>query len=235
MIPARMGSARLPMKNLVLLNGKPLISYAIQAAKGSGIFDRIVINSESKLFLKIAERYRVEFYQRPSKLATSTAKSDFVVYDFIQNNPCDIVAWINPISPLQTSEEIKKIVNYFLKESLDSLITVKDEQVHCVYKTKPINFKMDDVFARTQDLIPVQPFVYSVMMWRTDVFMRAFKKRGHAILCGKVGFYPVSKFSAVIIKRKADLMLAEYILRVLLRGKNYEIHYDRMSKNLTRR
>ena len=46
MIPARMGSTRLTMKNLALLNGKPLIYYAINAAKDSEVFKRIVINSE---------------------------------------------------------------------------------------------------------------------------------------------------------------------------------------------
>lgn len=234
MIPARMGSERTPMKNLALLNGKPLIFYAIQAAKESGVFDRIVINSENTFFAKIAQRYKVEFYQRPAKWATSTTNSDFVVYDFIRNNPCDIVVWVNPISPLQTGEEIKRIVNYFLKESFGSLITVKDEQVHCMYKGRPVNFEMDNVFARTQDLISVQLFVYSVMMWRRNIFIRTFKRKGHALFCGKVGFCPVSKLSAIIIKRKEDLMLADYILRTTAKNKEYKIQYDPITKKLKR-
>jgi len=231
MIPARMGSTRLAMKNLALLNGKPLIYYAIQAAKDSGIFDRIVINSEDTLFAKIAKRYKVEFYQRPAEWATSTAKSDFVVYDFVKNNPCDIVVWVNPTSPLQTGKEIRQIVEYFLKENFDSLITVKEEQVHCVFKNKPVNFRLNEIFAQTQDLTPVQPFVYSVMMWRTDIFIQTFEKRRHAFFCGKIGFYPVGKLSSIIIKRKEDIMLAEYILHVVSKEKSYEISYDRIIKN----
>ena len=132
MIPARMGSTRLPMKNLALLGGKPLMYYAIQAAKKADIFDRIIVNSEDIIFSKIAKRYGVGFYQRPKGLGSSATKSDFVVYDFIKNNPCDIVAWVNPISPLQPEEEVRQAVDYFLKNRLDSLITVKNEQVHCV-------------------------------------------------------------------------------------------------------
>jgi CMP-N,N'-diacetyllegionaminic acid synthase len=49
MIPARIGSTRLKMKNLALLNGKPLIAYSILAAKQAGVFDRIVINSDSQM------------------------------------------------------------------------------------------------------------------------------------------------------------------------------------------
>ena len=55
MIPARMGSERLKMKNLALLDGKPLIYYAIQAAKETSIFSRILINSEDDLFGQIVK------------------------------------------------------------------------------------------------------------------------------------------------------------------------------------
>ena len=50
MIPARMGSQRLKLKNLALLNVKPLIYYAIESAKVSKIFDKIFINSDDNLF-----------------------------------------------------------------------------------------------------------------------------------------------------------------------------------------
>ena len=44
-LPARIGSSRLKYKNFALLDDKPLISYAINAAKQSGVFDDIVLNS----------------------------------------------------------------------------------------------------------------------------------------------------------------------------------------------
>ena len=137
MIPARIGSTRLKMKNLALLNGRPLIAYAIIAAQQAGVFDRIVINSDSTVFQIIAERYGVEFYKRPEHLGSSTTKSDDVVLDFMQNHSSEVVVWVNPISPLQTGNEIKQVVDYFKKEQLDSLIT-KDEQVHCIHQGKPL-------------------------------------------------------------------------------------------------
>ena len=57
MIPARLGSTRLKMKNLALLNGKPLIYYAIKAAQDSNVFDRVVLNSDSEIFKKIGFVY----------------------------------------------------------------------------------------------------------------------------------------------------------------------------------
>ena len=46
MIPARFGSIRLKMKNSSLIDGKPMISYAIKAAKDSNVFNRVIVNSD---------------------------------------------------------------------------------------------------------------------------------------------------------------------------------------------
>ncbi|MBN1353228.1 MAG: hypothetical protein JW994_00970 [Candidatus Omnitrophica bacterium] len=230
MVPARTGSTRLKMKNLALIKGRPLIYYAIKAARDSGIFSNIVVNAEDAIFSKIAERYGVDFYKRPDCLVKPNTKTDIVVYDFLKKNPCDIVAWVSPIAPLQDGEEVKKIVQYFIKEKLDTLMTVKNEKVHSVYKNKPINFRMNEIFAQTQDIIPVQRFVYSVMMWRSVTFMKHFDRKGHALLSGKIGFYPVSSFSSIIVKKKEDLMLVDYIARAMAGNKNYTVKYDRIIK-----
>jgi CMP-N-acetylneuraminic acid synthetase len=228
MIPARIGSTRLKMKNLALIDGKPLIYYTIEAAKTSGVFDMIVLNSDNEIFAEIARRYDVEFYQRPVELGSSTTKSDTVVYDFMSKHPSDVLAWVNPTSPLQTGHEVKEVINYFVKERLDTLITTKNEQVHCVYQGKPINFRMEEIFAQTQDLEPVQPFVYSIMMWRSRTFMDAYEMRGHALFCGKVGYYPVSKKSALIVKTEEDLLLTDFIMRAEKQSKGQEIKYDKI-------
>ncbi len=232
MIPARIGSTRLKMKNLALIDGKPLIYYTIEAAKTSGIFNRVVLNSDNVIFAEIARRYDVEFYQRPVELGSSTTKSDTVVYDFMSKHPSDVLAWINPTSPLQTGDEVKEVIDYFVKEGLDTLITTKNEQVHCVYQEKPVNFRMEEIFAQTQDLEPVQPFVYSIMMWRSRTFKDAYEKRGHALFCGKVGYYSVSKKSTLIIKTEEDLLLADYIMRAEKQYKGQEIKYDKIAHDL---
>ena len=134
MIPARMGSERLKMKNLAMLNGRPLISYAIDAAKSSGVFSRVVVNSDGDIFQRIAQRYGVDFYHRAAGLGSSDTRSDEVVYDFMLKYSCDAVAWVNPISPLQTAEEIRKVVEHFIEKRLDSLITVEDQPVPLCFR-----------------------------------------------------------------------------------------------------
>ena len=53
MIPARIGSTRFKMKNLAMLNGKPMIAYSIVAALSSKVFDRVIVNSDSDVFVRL--------------------------------------------------------------------------------------------------------------------------------------------------------------------------------------
>lgn len=213
MIPARRGSTRLKQKNLAMLGGRPMITYAIDEALHSGVFDDVFVNSEDEAFEPIALERGACFYRRNPELATSQARSDEVVLDFMNAHACDVVVWVNSIAPLQPAEEIRMVVEYFLQQKLDSLITVKNEQVHALYKDEPLNFDPQTSFARTQDLEPVKLFVYSLMMWRKEAFIQAYQQKGHAIMCGNFGTYPVGKASQIIIKYAEDLQMAEAVLR----------------------
>ena len=226
MIPAREGSERLKVKNLSLLNDKPLISYSIVAAKSAAIFDKVVLNSDNNVFEKIAKRYGVDFYLRPKKLGGSKITSDEVVLDFLLKNKCDILVWVNSISPLQTSNEIKNITNYFINNNLNSLITVVDKKVHFVFKKKPINFLLNKKFQQTQKLEPVSEFCYSIMMWSKKTFLKAMKKKGNAILHGKIGYYKVHPLSGIIVKTQEDIKLLEAI--ILSKKNKKKIKYDKI-------
>ncbi len=225
MIPARIGSQRLKKKNLALINKKPLIEYVIQSAKKTNIFDKIYINSDSPVFKKIAIKNNINFYLRDKKFGSSNTKSDDVVYNFLKEHKCDIIVWVNPIAPLQESTEIKKIINFFKKKNLNSLITTNKLKNHTIFKKKPINFKINERFAKTQDLEPAEIMVYSIMMWKVNTFVKSYKKSKKAILHGKVGFYPVSKFSGIIVKDKLDLEIVTTILKN--KKKNNKIRYFR--------
>ena len=225
MVPARIGSQRLKAKNLALVAGKPLIAHAINAAASVSLFDKVFVNSDAPLFEKVAKRFGVGFYLRKQKLGSSETKSDEVVYDFMKAQKPDILVWVNPIAPLQTSEEIKSVVEYFINENLDSLITVEKKQVHAVYEGEPLNYDPADVFAQTQDLNAVSTFVYSVMMWRTDVFIDEYELNGSAMFCGNTGLYEVNKLSSFIVKDVQDLQLVDAILNANIKN-NFQLLYD---------
>jgi len=229
MIPARIGSERLKYKNLALLNNKPMIFYSIEAAKKSKCFDEIFINSDHNIFSKIAKKNKVSFYKRVKKLGGSNIKSDDIVYDFMRNNPeHDILVWVNSIAPFQTYAEIKKIISFFLRKKIDSLITVENKKVHCNFNKKPLNYSKKSKFSKTQDLEEIQTFVYSLMMWKRATFVNKYKKDKNAILCGKKYFYPVKNLSTIIIKNSDDLKLADYIMKS--KSRKFTLKYDRIIK-----
>ena len=69
-IPARGGSKRIPGKNIRLFAGKPLISYSIEAAQQSGLFDKILISTDSEAVAEVAQQYGAEVpFMRPASLS----------------------------------------------------------------------------------------------------------------------------------------------------------------------
>ena len=231
MIPARIGSERLKYKNLAILKNKPLIYYAINSAKKSKIFDKIFLNSDNSLFKKISDKYNIQFYLRKKKYGSSNTKSDTVVNDFFSNHECDILVWVNPIAPLIQAHEISGAVKFFIQNNLNSLITVHKKFAHSLIGSKPINFKFNQVFAKTQDLKPITIMNYSIMMWKKESFIKSFSKNNHAILHGKKGFYEISDNSALIVKYAEDLELISKIMESSKKHKS-KLRYDKIVNDI---
>ena len=83
LVPARSGSQRVPGKNVAPLAGHPLIAYAIAGACESGVFDEVVVSTDSEGIAELAEHDGATVPGlRPAQLATATspvlASSDLV-------------------------------------------------------------------------------------------------------------------------------------------------------------
>lgn len=89
-IPARGGSKRIPGKNIRPFLGKPLIAYAIEAARESGFFDHIIVSTDSYEYAEVAKEYGAEIpFMRPAELAddyTATAPVVEHALDWVKNN-----------------------------------------------------------------------------------------------------------------------------------------------------
>ncbi len=227
MIPARMGSKRVPKKNIRLLNGTPLISYIIRAAKESGCFDEIYVNSESDILGQIAKSEGVGFYKRPSSLSTDTATNDGFVEDFLNQNDCDKVIQLLPTSPFISSEDIKKFVSHMEDQNLDTLISVFRQQIECVYEGTPINFDQKKPTPPSQDLEPIKPYACGIMGWKKDNFLSNMEKYGCAYHGGEgsISFYELGGFATVDVDNEEDFQLAEVVSRHLAMSKKYEPKY----------
>ena len=80
-IPARSGSKGLKDKNIRLLNGKPLLAYSVEAALESGVFDEVMVSTDSEKYAEIAKEYgaSVPFLRSAelSNAAPSTEAAEF--------------------------------------------------------------------------------------------------------------------------------------------------------------
>ena len=115
MIPARMGSKRVPKKNIRLLAGRPLISYALRSAQEAKVFDEIYLNSEDEIFREIAVEQGVLFYKRPEIFSTDQTNNDEFLKDFIENVEGDLIVQLLPTSPFILPNQIKEFVHTITK------------------------------------------------------------------------------------------------------------------------
>lgn len=75
-IPARGGSKRIPRKNIKHFAGKPMIGWSIEAAKTSGLFDRILVTTDDEEIAQIATDFGAQVpFRRPSELADDYAST----------------------------------------------------------------------------------------------------------------------------------------------------------------
>jgi len=214
MIPVRLGSKRIPKKNLRLINGKPLISYIIESAIKSEVFDEIYINSESEEFIPIAKEYGIKFYKRPESLSTDSATNDDFALDFMNNVKCDTLIQLLATSPFITDIEIRDFVNQMIDKKYDTQILVKNEQIECLYNNQPINFNQKGQTLPSQLLKPIQVYACGIMGWDVENFKDNMKRFGSAYHGGdgNIGTFTIKGYSTIDIDNEEDFQLAESII-----------------------
>lgn len=113
-IPARGGSKRIPRKNIRHFCGKPMIAYAIEAAKSSNLFDSIVVSTDDSEIATICETFGAEIpFMRPDELANDYVGTIDVIAHAI--NECEknafkpeTVCCIYPCVPLIHVDDIHR-------------------------------------------------------------------------------------------------------------------------------
>lgn len=85
-IPARGGSKRIPHKNILELNGLPLIAHTIRLVKGTGLFDRVIVSTDSEEIQRVASRHGGEVpFTRPAHISDDHASTIDVIRHAIKN------------------------------------------------------------------------------------------------------------------------------------------------------
>ncbi|MDQ7834266.1 MAG: acylneuraminate cytidylyltransferase family protein [Humidesulfovibrio sp.] len=117
-IPARGGSVRVPRKNLLEINGKPLLAYAVDSALATGLFDEVFVNSDSDEILQVAERCGAQAYRRPLQLGRGDVFLVHLLHEMIKNmewGESEMLAVLLPTCPLRRPHHIREAVELFEK------------------------------------------------------------------------------------------------------------------------
>lgn len=128
-IPARGGSKGIPRKNIRLMNGKPLIYYAINNALKCKYITDVIVSTDDEEIKNIAEMCGAKVIIRPSELANDQATLDPVIYHATImmeqeiNDTYDIIVTLQPTSPLLTVNTLDNALNSFINSDYDCYIS----------------------------------------------------------------------------------------------------------------
>jgi CMP-N,N'-diacetyllegionaminic acid synthase len=132
LIPARQGSKRVPGKNVRLLDGHPMLAYTIAPALESGIFESVIVSTDSEEIAAMARHYGAEVpFLRPAAFATDTSPD----IEWLEHALAGLAAlgrtWdcfslLRPTSPFRTAATIRRAWELFTsQQGVDSLRAVE--------------------------------------------------------------------------------------------------------------
>lgn len=193
LIAARGGSKRLPGKNIMLLDGKPLIAHSVDQAKKSGVCDIVAVSSDDQKILDAAVGADVKIL-RPAELATDSASSLDVILHALKQVESDIIIYLQPTSPLRLPEDIKKAVEIFARKNVSSLVSV--------IRNKELNPKSSEL---GKDKFDINGSIY---IWDTKKFVANPK-----IIYPDTILMEMPRLRSIDIDYKTDFLLAEELMK----------------------
>ncbi len=222
-IPAREGSKRVPKKNIRLMNGKPMIDYAINAAIGASITKNIYVNTDSEEIEKyVNHKYEnIKIYKRESDLSNDNASSDEFNFDIINKLRPDILIMINPVCPLITSEDIKSAFDFFLSSEYDTLISCNSTKMQSFCDSNPINININEQLAPSQNNKTVHILNWAITIWDANKFVDRMKKNGFAVLGENRFLFTISDSKSIKVSEEKDFLFAENLLKLRMLHEQY--------------
>jgi CMP-N-acetylneuraminic acid synthetase len=222
MIPARMGSKRVPKKNLRFIHGKPLIKYPVDISLESRVFDEIWVNTECAALKPIVESWGVNFHERPAECASDTATPREFVYEFLKRHECDYVVQVNPTSPLLRVETVHKFISFIEENDYDSILTTVEDKAETFYEGKPLNFSLAEK-VNSQFLPIVEKTIWALSAWKRKSFLDMQDNGINPIFGGKLARFAIPKDESCDLDTQEDWNIAEGALEA--REHNYEAKY----------
>ncbi|MBD3245687.1 MAG: NTP transferase domain-containing protein [Candidatus Omnitrophica bacterium] len=216
-IPARGGSKGIPQKNLVKLHRRPLLAYTIEAARQSGLFEKVLVSTENEKIRQTAHRYGAQSICRPANLSGDRAATEPVVLHALnrlrktERYRPDVVFLLQATSPLRDEDDIRAAYRQFLRQKVDSLLSV-EKNTDFLWKESrrglaPINYSYSRR-PRRQDM-PVQfKENGAIYITKYEIWMRHGNRLG-----GRIGYSLMDPMNSIEIDVPFDVIVAAAAVR----------------------
>lgn len=194
-IPARGGSKGIPLKNIVLLAGRPLIAYTIFAAKTARRLDRIVVSTDDTVIAEVSRDLGAAILIRPPELGDDYASTHSVLLHVCNTLAADgyfpdSVMTLQPTSPLRTAAHIDESAALFAADPLaDSLVSCV--AVPHIYHPCSVMRRNDEGY--------IEPFLDSAQPTRRQDKQPVFARNGAAIYITRSERLPAYIFGGRLI------------------------------------
>ncbi len=210
-IPLRGGSVSIPLKNIKLLNGRPLAYYALDAATACELIDTVVVATDSDEIAKVIREYpsdKIMVIGRSEEVSTNVSPTIEVVLEVSQQIQYTNLILIQATSPLISADDITKGIQ-LLDQGYDSVVSVvRQHRFIWDEDTKnPINYTIPNK-PRRQDWqgILVENGAFYINT-RDNILKDKF------YLSGKIGLYEMLADTYVDIDEDHDWLIIEQILK----------------------
>jgi CMP-N-acetylneuraminic acid synthetase len=215
LILARGGSKRVPRKNVLPMGGKPLIAYTIDAARESGVIDRIVVSTDDQEIADVSRKHGAEApFMRPPELATDAATSeDAMVHavEWLQRENGyvpDFILLLQPTTPFRTADDIRGAVALQAEKRADGIVGMRAFTPHPFLITEHGDGRVDVKEGVSQPTsLHLNGLLYLV---RTEVFL----KERTLYPSGRTYPYVIPEDRSLDIDSPADWKLAEAMMAV---------------------
>jgi N-acylneuraminate cytidylyltransferase len=218
-IPARAGSKGVPMKNIKVLAGKPLLYYTLEAARLVFSDEQIVVSTDGQEIKQIVEKTGLQVpFLRPEHLAQDHSGTYEVLLHAIEWAESvgyfpDCLVLLQATSPFRTEKHIREAMDLYEK-SADMVVSVKETKANPYFVLMEENTEgfleksKKSEFTRRQDA----PQVYE-LNGAIYVMNVASLKNGPISSFTKIRKYCMDEYSSHDIDTELDWLLAETLLQ----------------------
>jgi CMP-N-acetylneuraminic acid synthetase len=216
-IPARGGSKRLPRKNVLDLNGKPLITYSIEAGLKSKYIDKVIVTSDDEEILNISKQFGADTIKRPDELASDTATSFDTLKHVVDNtDKYDYVILLQPTSPLRNNKHIDEAIELLDKKNADAIVSVCEMDHSPLWSNtldenlSMFGFIKDDVLnKRSQDLEIYYRLNGAIYICKTDKLL----EEESFFIKNNIFAYKMDRKSSIDIDEEIDFKFVEFLMK----------------------